>query len=45
VIDQLLEVVQSAGMTMLLVTHDESLVDRSQRKLVLQEGTLHESVD
>jgi putative ABC transport system ATP-binding protein len=45
VIDQLLDVVQSAGMTMLLVTHDESLVDRSQRKLVLQEGTLHESVD
>jgi len=45
VIDQLLDVVQSVGMTMLLVTHDESLVNRSQRKLVLQEGTLHESVD
>jgi predicted ABC-type transport system involved in lysophospholipase L1 biosynthesis ATPase subunit len=45
VIDQLLDVVESAGMTMLLVTHDKSLVDRSQRKLVLQEGTLHESVD
>jgi len=45
VIDQLLDLVQSVGMTMLLVTHDESLVNRSQRKLVLQEGTLHESVD
>jgi putative ABC transport system ATP-binding protein len=45
VIDQLLDLVESVGMTMLLVTHDESLVNRSQRKLVLQEGTLHESVD
>ena len=45
VIDQLFDVVKSVGMTMLLVTHDTSLVDRSQRKLVLQEGTLHESVD
>ena len=44
-IDQLLDLVQSVGMTMLLVTHDKSLLDRSQRKLILQEGTLHESVD
>ena len=45
VIGQLLDLVQSVGMTMLLVTHDKSLLDRSQRKLILQEGTLHESVD
>ena len=44
-IEQLLDLVQSVDMTMLLVTHDESLVNRSQRKLVLQGGTLHEAVD
>ena len=45
VADQLFELVKTTTMTMLLVTHNESLVDQSQRQLVLQEGTLHESLD
>jgi putative ABC transport system ATP-binding protein len=45
VADQLFELVKTTTMTMLLVTHNEPLVDQSQRQLVLQEGTLHESLD
>ena len=45
VADQLFELVKTTNMTMLLVTHNESLVNQSQRQLVLQEGTLHEGLD
>jgi putative ABC transport system ATP-binding protein len=45
VADQLFELVKTTTMTMLLVTHNESLVNQSQRQLVLQEGTLHEGLD
>jgi len=45
VADQLFELVKTTNMTMLLVTHNESLVNQSQRQFVLQEGTLHEGLD
>lgn len=42
---QLFGLVKTYGMTMLLVSHDESLVEQCQRRLILQDGTLHERVD
>ena len=42
---QLFDLIESTGMTMLMVTHDESMVQRCQRSLVLEEGILHERVD
>lgn len=42
--DLLFNLVASTGMTLLLVTHNNTLANQCQRKLQLKEGTLHEFV-
>ncbi len=42
--DLLFDLVASTGMTLLLVTHNNTLANLCQRKLQLKEGALHETV-
>ncbi len=43
VIDALFSLNEREGITLVLVTHDVNLASRCKRRLLLQEGTLHES--